>query len=68
MIDANEIECYIDETKVDREECIRDVTDFPKIGKISGIVQSTSTWGSDTFEEVWETMDKIEPLTPPTNK
>ena len=36
MIDANEIEWYIDETKVDREECIRDVTDFPKIGKTSG--------------------------------
>ena len=30
MIDANEIECYIDETKVDREECIRDVTNSPK--------------------------------------
>ena len=33
MIDANEIECYIDETKVDREECITDVAILPKIGR-----------------------------------
>ena len=24
-----------------------------------------NTWGSDALDEVWETMDKIEPLTPP---
>jgi len=69
MIDANEIECYIDESKVDREECIRDVTDSPKDWEDFWYSpEAQGTWGSDTFEEVWETMDKIEPLTPPTSK
>ena len=50
-------------------ECIRDVTDSPKDWEDFWYSpEAQGTWGSDTFEEVWETMDKIEPLTPPTNK
>ena len=66
MIDANEIESHIDETKVDREECIRDVTDSPKDWEDFWYSPELITWGSDALDEVWETMDKIEPLTPPT--
>ena len=55
MIDANKVECYVDEIKVDWE----DFWDTP---------ESQDTWDSDTFKKVWEEMEKIEPLTPLTDK
>tara|TARA_R100001463_G_scaffold87388_1_gene142053 strand:- start:149 stop:358 length:210 start_codon:yes stop_codon:yes gene_type:complete len=69
MIDANKVECYVDEIKVDREECIKDVTDSPKDWEdFWDTPESQDTWDSDTFKKVWEEMENIEPLTPLTDK
>ena len=52
------VECAIDEETVPCDT----------LGDVFYSPEAQGTWGSDALDEVWETMDKIEPLTPPTNK